>query len=150
MPEEEPEEPSSPQEAPIVVDVDDLAPVLGTETSELTDKQKKKLMDRKFAFEEIISSEMVYFKNLQFVYWSIICALQREVEKNTGLVSPQELQTIFSNWASLMNFNKELVKSFERRRADPIETRMIGDTFLERTMVPRITGRLGDTAPGCC
>lgn len=97
----------------------------------LTEKQLKRLEDRKHAFEEIGASEKIYFGNLQFVFWGIITPLEQEISSKSGIISQQELNEMFSNWKSLMNFNKELMKGLEKRRDIPIEERMVGDTFLE-------------------
>lgn len=101
---------------------------------ELSEKEKKyqrRLLDRKHAFEEIISSEKIYFSNLQFVYWSVITTLDNEIKNGSQIISQAEIRSIFSNWQSLMAFNKELLKSLEKRKDIPIQERMIGDTFLE-------------------
>jgi hypothetical protein len=88
-------------------------------------------VERRHAFEEIMSSEEIYFKNLQFVYWTVITPLGEEVSKGSGVVTQQEIQAIFSNWVNLMQFNKELIQSLHRRRTIAIEERLVGDIFLE-------------------
>ena len=114
------------------VETSDAARIVTIATTEEADEKKqKKMKDRGHAFEEILSSERIYFSNLQFVYWGIIAPLEEEIKKNTGVITANEVRNIFSNWQSLMTFNKELLKALEKRRDVPIETRKVGDTFLE-------------------
>ena len=102
-----------------------------TNIQEINEKQKKKAIERQHAFKEIITSEKIYFKNLQFVYWGIIMPLEELAKEKVSWITEQEINLIFSNWKSLMFFNKELMKRLEHKKNMPIEEREIGATFLE-------------------
>ena len=81
--------------------------------------------------KEIVATEQKYVDNLSSLQMIFMQPLEIKLKQGRGILSDNQLQSIFSNWTEIYEIHFLLLEDLNRRMADWHKKQKIADVFLK-------------------